>query len=207
MNASEIVLYILGSVGGIGIVFTAVIKFSSNFIAKRLEERYSLKLNKELEKYKSIVENKNYISKTKFDTEFEIYRSLSKTFFEMVKHISVMIPAGFSYQPADEKTRKERDNEIYKLASKACVEAQDTLNSSAPFISEELFNEYDNILKLCKLQLDAFERRWNVFYLAPQEEKESFTMEEYQRTREIEKAFNKLNNMVREYLSKLDVME
>lgn len=169
--------------------------------------RYSLKLNKELEKYKSIVENKNYISKTKFDTEFEIYRSLSKTFFEMVKHISVMIPAGFSYQPADEKTRKERDNEIYKLASKACVEAQDTLNSSAPFISEELFNEYDNILKLCKLQLDAFERRWNVFYLAPQEEKESFTMEEYQRTREIEKAFNKLNNMVREYLSKLDVME
>lgn len=80
MTVSEIVLSVLASVGGIGIVFTAVIKFSSDFIAKRLEERYSLKLNKELEKYKSMVESKNYISKTKFDTEFEIYRNLSKTF-------------------------------------------------------------------------------------------------------------------------------
>ena len=55
MTVSEIVLSVLASVGGIGIVFTAVIKFSSDFIAKRLEERYSLKLNKELEKYKSMV--------------------------------------------------------------------------------------------------------------------------------------------------------
>jgi hypothetical protein len=64
-----------------------IIKFSSNIIAKRLDERYTLKLNKEFEKYKSIIDNKTYISKTKFDTEFAIYRELSNAFFEMVKGI------------------------------------------------------------------------------------------------------------------------
>ena len=207
MTVSEIVLSILASVGGIGIVFTAVVKFSSDFIAKRLEERYSLKLNKELEKYKSMVESKNYISKTKFDTEFEIYRNLSKTFFEMVKYINIMIPTGISNQPADEKAKKEWENSVHKSANAACVESQDTLNSNAPFIPEQLFNGYDNILRLCKLQLDAFEQRWNVFYLASQAEKESFTIDDYERTKEINQSFTKLNNMVRDYLSKLDVIE
>ena len=207
MTVSEIVLSVLASVGGIGIVFTAVIKFSSDFIAKRLEERYSLKLNKELEKYKSMVESKNYISKTKFDTEFEIYRNLSKTFFEMVKYINIMIPTGISSQPADEEAKKEWENRVYKSANAACVESQDTLNSNAPFIPEELFNGYDNILRLCRLQLDAFERRWNVFYLASQSEKESFTTDDYKRTKEINESFTRLNNMVRDYLSKLDVIE
>lgn len=81
------------------------------------------------------------------------------------------------------------------------------MNSNAPFIPEELFNGYDNILRLCKLQLDAFERRWNVLYLAPQAEKESFTTDDYKRTKEINESFTRLNNMVRDYLSKLDVIE
>lgn len=207
MKSYEIVLYLLGSVGGIGVVFTAVIKFSSDIIAKRLEERYSLKLNKELEKYKSIIENKNYISKTKFDTEFKIYRSLSKTFFEMVKNVSIMVPVGFSNQPVDRKDKEVWERKIHKLSKQACVEAQDTLNSNAPFIPEKIFNEYDNILQLCELQLDAFERRWDVFNPAPKEKKERFTAEEYKRTRKISESLNKLNNIVREYLSKLDVIE
>ena len=207
MTIFEIVLSILTSIGGIGMVFTAVIKFSSGFIAKALEERYSLKLNKELEKYKSMVESKNYISKTKFDTEFEIYRNLSKTFFEMVKYINIMIPTGISSQPADEEAKKELEYRAYKSANAACLESQNTLNSNAPFIPEELFNEYNNILRLCRLQLDAFEQSWNILYLASQAEKERFTIDDYKRTKEINESFTKLNNMVRDYLSKLDVIE
>lgn len=89
----QIVLGVIASVGGIGGVILIIIKFSVNAIAKHLEERYSLKLNKELEYYKSSLDNKIYISKTKFDTEFGIYRELSKAFFEMVKNISIMIPS------------------------------------------------------------------------------------------------------------------
>ena len=207
MTAFEIVLSILASVGGIGAVLTAVIKFSSNFIAKRLEERYSLKLNKELEKYKSIAKNKNYISKTKFDTEFKIYRSFSRTFFEMVKYVGIMIPAGFSNQPVDKEDRIKWENSIYESANTAYVRSQDILNSNAPFVPDELFNKYDGILQLCRLQPDAFERRWNVSYSAPRAEKESFVRKDYERSREISESFASLNNMVRAYLSNLDVIE
>ena len=158
----QVILGVITCLGGFGVIFTAVVKFSSNIIAERLQEKYSLKLNKELEGYKSTLESRIYISKTKFDAEFEIYRSLSKAFFEMVKDISVMIPSGFSMQIADEEKKREHDNKLYDIACKSCVNAQDTLNGNAPFIPEELFNKYTEIMKLCRLQLGAFERRWNV---------------------------------------------
>ena len=59
----KIVFGIITSIGGVGVIILAIIKFSSNIIAKRLEEKYSLKLSKELEKYKSTLDNKIYISK------------------------------------------------------------------------------------------------------------------------------------------------
>ncbi len=206
-NIVQIVLGIITSIGGIGAIFTAVIKFSSNFIAERLEEKYSLKLNKELEAYKSSLENKNYISKTKFDAEFEIYKNLSKSFFEMVKNISIMIPPGFTTIPADEEAKKEYDNKNYDAACKSCELAQDTLNSSAPFISEDIFNKYSEIIHLCIMQLRAFERRWNISYMKSQKDKEKFTNEEYSRTSEINEKFKELNNDIRDYLNKLEVID
>lgn len=110
----QVILGVITCLGGFGVIFTAVVKFSSNIIAERLQEKYSLKLNKELEAYKSSLESRIYISKTKFDAEFEIYRSLSKAFFEMVKDISVMIPSGFSMQIADEEKKREHDNKLYQ---------------------------------------------------------------------------------------------
>lgn len=76
----EIVVAVVGGLGGIGVIFGAVIYFTSNFIAERLQKKYELKLNEKFEKYKGNIDNKTYISKTKFDAEFGIYRSLSKAF-------------------------------------------------------------------------------------------------------------------------------
>lgn len=203
----KIVLGIVASVGGIGGIILAVIKFSSSIIAKRLEERYSLKLNKELEKYKSSLDNKIYISKTKFDTEFSIYRELSKAFFELVKNINGMIPYGYSKVPADETVRKEYEEKTYSKASSSVIIAQDTLNSNAPFISYDIFEKYHSILKLCNIQLNAFERRWDKLSLVSQEEKEKFSVDDYNRTGEINDNFKELNTNIREYLAKLDVLD
>ena len=49
----QIVLGIVASIGGIGVIFSAVIAFTSNFIAQRLQKKYDLKLSEELEKYKA----------------------------------------------------------------------------------------------------------------------------------------------------------
>lgn len=203
----KIVLGVLVSVGGIGGIIIFVIKFSVELIAKRLEEKYTLKLNKELEKYKSRLDNKIYISKTKFDAEFSIYRELSKSFFDMVKNINSMIPIGLVNVPADKEVRKKFENECYENACRSVVQAQDTLISNAPFMSSELFEKYDEILKLCRLQLSAFEKRWNVLYIASQEEKESFSGDDYLRGSEIQNKFTDLIKNIREYLTRLDVLD
>ena len=203
----KIVLGILASVGGIGAIILAIVKFSSNIIAKRLEEKYRLSLNKELEEYKSKLSNKTYISKTKFDTEFSIFRELSKAFFEMVKDISAMIPAGYATYPADKEERKEYENRLYKQAVKTLILAQDVLNYNIPFIKNDVYEKYNEILGLCKVQIGVFEDRWNVLYLASQEEKESFSREDYNRTREINTKFKELNENIRKYIATLDVID
>ena len=203
----KIVLSIVGSVGGAGAIIAFVVKFSANLIADKLKKKYELETTKKLEEYKSKLENKNYISKTRFDTEFSIYRTLSVAFFDMVKNISVMIPDGYTQVPADPKVKKKYDKKVYNLALTAVVKAQDTLNGNAPFISEDMYNEYSAILKLCNIQLDVFSTRWNVLYLASQEEKEKLDLEDYKRTRTINESMKELNNKVRKYISTLDVIE
>ena len=70
-----------------------------------------------------------------------------------------------------------------------------------------MYNEYSAILKLCNLQLDVFSYRWNVLYLASQEEKEKLDFKDYKRTGTINKSMQELNNKVRKYISTLDVIE
>ena len=203
----KIVLGVLVSVGGIGGIIIFVIKFSVELIAKRLEEKYKLRLDKELEKYKSNLDNKIYISKTKFDTEFNIYRELSKAFFNMVREVNTMIPVGLVNVPADEEVRKKFENECYDNSRKMVVLAQDTLLCNASFMPIERFEEYDEIVKLCRLQLSAFEERWSVFNIASQKEKASFSTDDYLRGYEIQNKFTDLIKNVREYLAKLDVLD
>lgn len=203
----EIVLAVVAGLGGVGVVFGAVIYFTSNFIAERLQKKYELKLNEKFEKYKADIDNKTYISKTKFDAEFGIYRSLSKAFFDMVKNISILIPQGFVLVPADKEQQKKADIEQYNSATKAVELAQDELNGNAPFIPENFYNEYDKIIKLCTYQLNEFNRRWTISCRGSQKDKETISVEAYDRTGEIIKKFKKLNNEIRKYLSNLDVLE
>ena len=203
----KIVLTIVASFGGIGGIILAVVKFSSGIIAERLSQKYELKLQKELEKYKSGLDNKIYITKTKFDAEFELYRNLSSSFFEAVKAVTTMIPAGYATYPADEEDRKKYEDELYNKASSATVIAQDILCRNIAFIPKELYEKYNEILGLCRQQVGRFEDRWNVNYMVSQAEKERFSPEDFKCSREILTKFYSLNDDLREYLSKLDIIE
>jgi len=195
------------SAGGVGGIAIAVIKFSSNIIAERISAKYENKLEQVLEKYKTELSKKEYVSQVKFDAEFEIYRTLSKEFSTAVKNISLMTPDGMAYFPADEDKRKEYENNNYVNANNAIVMAQDALYANGAFISEDLYNKYNEILALCGQQLNAFQRRYNVLYFASQEKKESYTDKEYERTTTIKEKWLELNNCVREYISKLEVID
>lgn len=192
------------SAGGIGAIIIAVIKFSCKTIAESLSKKYESKLNKELEQYKAGVENKIYISKTKFDTEFQLYRQLSKSFTSMVKNVEQLFPA-FTKDVRDEY---EKYKTLHDRALDAIIVAQDELYTSAAFISVDLYNSFFEIETLCKRQLSDFQD----FRLRPDAKefqkdcREAF-IETYKRTREIDEKFNKLLEVLREYITRLDVIE
>lgn len=194
------------SLGGGAAVALFIFHFMAERLAERLKGKYQLELDKKIEGYKANLDNKKYVTKTKFDTEFDLYRRLSKAYFEMIKCISVMIPQGYTMIPADEETRKKVDEEHYDAARKAVVVAQDELNGNAAFIPESFYNRYEEIRKLCVMQLDEFEERWNVGTLMPQREKK-ISKEAYKRTGEINEKFRELNGELRKYLDELDVIE
>ena len=79
-SISKIVLGIITSVGGIGVIIIGVAHFLSDNIAEKLSKKYEMQMNKQLEEYKAKLDNGNHISRALFDKEFEAYQSLSEVF-------------------------------------------------------------------------------------------------------------------------------
>ena len=193
------------SAGGISAIVVGAVHFSVNQIAERLTKKYEAKLAQETEKYKSELSKKEYVSKTRFDTEFQIYRDLSSVFFDLVKEINSLVPTGISNVPADQDDRDEEEKAHLNTAVQIAVKTQDVLNKNAPFIPETFYDAYDNILCLCRLQIDAVRRKWNLFqrYHATG----ALSNDDFDRTKEINKTFRDINNAIRKHLAALDVME
>lgn len=203
----KIAVSIIGGFGGIAAIFTAIVRYSSDLIADRLSKKYELKLSKELEKYKSSLENKTHISRARFDIELAIYRELSSGFSDAVTAINIMIPSGYAIVPVDRKDRLELDKRHHEAAVEAVVKAQDSLKSNIPFIQENIYNEYNELLKLLNLQLTAYEDRFVVTDLRPQSEKETFSRDDYKRTSEMNEKWKTINNQIRKHLNSLEVIE
>ncbi len=104
---AEIALTCIASVGGVGAIIIAVVKFSSSIMADRLSKKYQLQLDKEIEKFKAELNKKEYVSKTRFDAEFSIYRELTSAFSRMVTNVSILIPPGYVEESADIFERKQ----------------------------------------------------------------------------------------------------
>jgi hypothetical protein len=196
----QIVLSILASIGGIGFVVIVVIKFCSNIIADKLSKKYELRLNKELENFKNKLDKINFITKTRFDTEFSIYRELSRSFFVMAKAISVMIPDGLAKVPVDENEQKEYEKQVYSDARLCVVSAQDALCQNAPFIPISFFEQFNQILELCRKQIVVFD------YFFSSKDSKYLEFEDYKRTTEIKEKLNVLNDSIRTHLSALEII-
>ena len=181
-------LAVITAAGGYGALALLVIKFSSGFIAEELQKKYELKLSKELE-----------------ETEFNIFRELSAAFFELNISVNTLIPYGFTTVLADEEKRKEIDNENYMKLVNSIVKAQNILYQNIPFIPKRFVAMYQEILKLCIMQKNRFQERWNVLDFDPQ--KDRLKSEDYIRSKTIDEKLMTLNENVRDYLDSLDVLD
>ena len=190
----QIAIAVVISAGGVSGIILAVIKFSSNIIADKLSKKYELKFNKELEKYKTHLDSKIYITKVRFDKEFELYQQLSRNFFLMIEKIYSLYPLiGSRY--ADESLQTASNKIIFKEAKDATIEAQKSINSYAAFITKDFYDKYNKILQECRGLLGLYNPE-------TQPKTESFVVME-----NTIKMFEDLNGNLREYLSKLEVIE
>ena len=199
---AEIAIAVVISFGGAGAIIAAIVKFAVDKIASALEKKYELKMSKEMERFKNALENKSYISKTRFDAEFSIYRQLSRVTAIMIKEVSQLFPTFTRDAKNDYDTYKKK----YDKAVDSVVMYQDELASSASFIPSDIYLLFRKLEEKCKMQLDDFAD----FRLRPdakdyvKEDREGYR-ESWKCTRELQKDFDVIVDKLRQYLSSLEV--
>ena len=214
MNIKDIAILVtictIVSAGGIGGIVIAVIKFSANIIADRLSKQYENKLERTLEKYKTELSKKEYVSKTRFDAEFSIYKELSEKNISMVFAVNdgTKIVQGECY--SDE----EIESKLLQLQN-IIDDAKLTNTRHAPFINEEIFREFcslqersQNVLILLKMW--NMNRRGEHYVIVNGSEKYHEQLEvQYaviDKQKELVENSEELLNKLRDYLSNLDVV-
>lgn len=204
------------SLGGGAAIALFVFHFAADRLAERLKAKYQLELDKKLESYKADIDQrleshktelgtKQYITQKKFDFEFGVYQALSQNFFELEAAINTMIPIAGRIL-ADEDAQTQKEDKAHENCVTKFISAQNELRKNAPFIQEDIYERYLEVIKLSSMQLDAYERRWNVGYLAPLSEKKKFTAEDFKRTEEITKKLDEINKVIREYIDTLVIV-
>ena len=121
--------------------------------------------NSIVERAKAKSERRLYITKVRFDHEFEIYQTLSEKHLTMVYDIgtAVLVVRGASF-PEGVQSIKDF---CYVIAQH--IDEADVQNKrSAPFISKEIFNSYKELGELSRSALSRFDL-WRIICESSQE--------------------------------------
>lgn len=208
ISVGEIVVGVITAFGGCATIIVGVIHYLSEIIADRLSRKYELKLSKELEKYKSMLDNKIYISKAKFDIELEIYRNLSSSFYNMVRATTKMIPGSNDVFLVDEELVPKQPAELYEIAKQTIIDAQNVLRSNIPFIPDNIYKKYNSLLKECMMVLEDYAIPILDSLIEDKDTaKQQLPDGISTRCNKIRTMFDEINQTTRLYLSKLDVLE
>lgn len=203
----SVVSAIIVSVGGAGVIICAASSFLANRISDRLEMKYQQALDRELEKYKSQLESKRYITKAQFDREFEIYTRLSKTFFELkVRAHSVTIGDYYSYTD-DRAAMIEIDNKYYSVFAKSLNEAQKALFENGAFIPEHIYSKYHQLFMEVQALFRNYDERAHAYAKGEIKLSDRVTQDDIDRYYTISNELEIINSSLREYLTTLSVAE
>ena len=197
---------ILASLGGAGVIVSAIAVFVSNRVAKRLDEKYAQRLNKELEKYKINLEQKRYVTKTQFDREFEIYHQLSNMFFSMIVKLSSFTQHGIDSEKEEKNNTGISLHEMKKLIEQTGA-AQDYLYSNAAFIPKDLFELYKSIMEKASELFWRYYDRFTEYKFGKRQYSEIVLDEDRVAEEAIEREFDNITIKLRDYLTSLSIVE
>lgn len=189
-------------------VLLAISPLLNSGIRDLVVKQFQLSFDKALENRKAINDRKNYISKTRFDKEFETYQVLSE------KQISLVYDCGESVI----RTRGNYENSeecegFFEQFSVHLNDADICLKRYAPFISKQIFEKYrtldrkaTQLLKLSFVRFQARDEGGNFNFNGQQYTRESSLKAIETMQKEISTLSDDIIEYVREYLNSLDVM-
>lgn len=154
-NIIDIILTGIVSVGGLSAIIMGLASWIGKIWSNNLIEKYKIKLDKEIENYKSeiniklnkidkIEEKALYISKVNYDNEYKIYMEIWPKLIECVNRTLMLYPQGIENVPID---KDELDK--YKKFIEVYNDYVSCINKYAPFYQENFFNDFNEIKKNC----------------------------------------------------------
>lgn len=207
-NLLKTVGLIILSMGGAGAIIMSVSSFLANKIATRLEQKYKLRIDKELEAYKAGLTQRSYVTKVQFDIEFEVYRKLSKGMFEFISTLYTTIEEKHYPKKEGENHQEKVAEEIRtytEMVDKAAT-LQELLYENAAFIPQNIYEKYKKIIELTTTQFWNYQQRFKDYLDGKISLAERVTDSDKQSFETIEKNVEALNNELREHLQKIYIV-
>ena len=202
-----IVCAIVASCGGVSVIILGVSGFLAKMIEKRLEMKYSQILTKELENYKSTLDRGRYITKTQFDRQYEIYGTLSKAFASIRYELSAISIKRFYTDKETKGILAATMQNVYERSLDCLTDAQNLLYENAPFIPEDIYNQYLKLNDLANEHFLRFQEAYDAYSAGKKEIENLWTTEDEHRYKRFALALDELNKKLREYLEALSVCE
>lgn len=211
-DVGQIATAAIVSAGGVGAIIVGAVHFSANQLVDRLTKKYEAKLAQENQRYTSELSKREYVSKVRFDKEFELYQELSETQTTLVYDVgeSVLFVRGMY-----EDNPKEAQNFMDRFTSDI-NKADISLKKYDCFIAKEIYDQYRT---LDEIGQDVYRLSLFLFHVTSTHEgAASFTYKGKQydtadAKEEIEHLQKKVSNLsdeiidqVRGYLRSLDVI-
>ena len=138
----KIFLLIIGSFGGCSAILLAFAKWFGGIIADRSIKKYELKIEKELSQYKSNIDNSDYVSRARFDVEFNAYKELALVAMLAFDDIKLLT----------EQTASIKTEDIFKKISSF----RNTYYSCMVLLTDDIRLEVSSAINTLSSQLSAF---------------------------------------------------
>lgn len=206
-SIQSVVGTIIVSVGGSSVVIYAFSKFLGERLANIIDTACQQKLDKQMEKYKIELENKHHITKEQFNVQFQIYRDLSKSYFQILIKLCAILEEDFYEENSLNFDKKKYEEYSYKNVVVTISTAQNVLYENAPFIPKHIFQKYHELYELMNNQFWLYNDWYCKYINGKIELKDRFNENDKNIYKEVERRLFDINEDVRTYLEGLTVIQ
>ena len=159
-----------------------------------------------MEKYKLELENKRYMTKEQFDVQMQIYRDLSKNYFQILVKLCSISEEDFYKDTGSDFDKKRFEEYTYRNIVTTISIAQNVLYENAPFIPKHIFQKYDELYELINNQFWSYNSRYYEYVNGKIKQEERLTENDKNIYKEVERKLFEVNEDVRNHLESLTLV-